>query len=74
MSDGPDNQSEPTTAGALVLRAWLEGPPGQPQLRVRLIGWADVTSDAEETAAAATMEDALGYVRDWLTRFLSAAP
>ena len=72
MPNRPDNTPEPTKASALVLRAWIEGPPDQPQLRVRLISLADVTSDAEETAAASTVEGTLAYIRDWLTRFLSA--
>jgi hypothetical protein len=64
---------QPERVGALVLRAWLEGTPDRPQLRVRLVGRMDVTQDVEDTAAAATVDDALVLVRDWLTRFLSTA-
>ncbi len=63
---------EPEKVGALVLRAWVEGTPNHPQLRVRLVGRTDVTRDAEETAAASTVEDALTFVREWLTRFLAS--
>ena len=69
ISDSP----EPNRVGVLVLRAWLEGTGRDPQLRVRLVSRADVTRDAEHTASASTIEDALAYVRDWLTHF-SAAP
>jgi hypothetical protein len=65
---------EPEKAGVLVLRAWLEGTPGHPQLRVRLVSRDDVTRDVEDTAASSTVEDALAFVRDWLTRFLASAP
>lgn len=74
MSNRPDSNPEPTKAGALVLRAWIEGPPDDQQLRVRLIGRVDVIRDVEETAAASTVDDVLSYVRDWLTRFFPAVP
>jgi hypothetical protein len=65
--------SAPERVGVLVLRAWLEGAAHDPQLRIRLVSRDDVTRDAEDTASASTIEDALAYIRDWLARF-SAAP
>jgi hypothetical protein len=58
----------------LVLRAWLEGTARDPQLRVRLVSRDDVAQDAEDTASAVTVEDALAYVRDWLTQFSATTP
>jgi hypothetical protein len=65
---------DPDRVGVLVLRAWLEGTARDPQLRIRLVGRDDVTRDAEDTASASTIEDALAYVRDWLAQFSAAAP
>lgn len=65
---------EPERIGVLVLRAWLEGTPDCPQLRVRLVSRADVARDVEETTAASTVDDVLAFVRDWLTRFVLSAP
>lgn len=64
----------PDRIGVLVLRAWLEGPADDPQLRIRLVSRDDVARDAEDTASASTAEDALAYVRDWLARFSGATP
>lgn len=61
---------EPGRAGALILRVWLEGGGADPQLRVRMIGRRDVDRDAQDTASASTVEEAVAYVRDWLERFL----
>jgi hypothetical protein len=68
------DRPEPEKVGALILRAWLEGTPDHTQLRVRLVGRQDVTRDVEETAAASTIDDALVFVRNWLTRFLTPGP
>jgi hypothetical protein len=56
-------------AGALILRVWLEGGGDDPQLRVRMIGRSDLDWDAQDTQAAATIEETLAYVRTWLERF-----
>ena len=61
--------SNPGRAGALILRVWLEGGSGDPQLRVRMIGRPDLDRDAQDTGSASTIEDTLAYVRDWLERF-----
>lgn len=55
-------------AGALILRVWLEGSGGDPQLRVRMIGRPDLDG-AQDTQAASTIEETLAYVRTWLERF-----
>jgi hypothetical protein len=69
-SDGQD----PYRIGVLVLRAWLEGTARDPKLRVRLVSRDDVAREAEDTASASTIEDALAYVRDWLARLSATAP
>jgi hypothetical protein len=61
---------DPGRAGALILRVWLEGSGGDPQLRVRMIGRPDLDWGAQDTqAAASTIEETLAYVRTWLERF-----
>ncbi len=60
---------DPGRAGALILRVWLEGSGGDPQLRVRMIGRPDLDWDAQDTQAASTIEETLAYVRTWLERF-----
>jgi hypothetical protein len=61
--------SDPGPAGALILRVWLEGSSSDPQLRVRMIGRPDLGWDAQDTGSAATIEETLAYIRDWLERF-----
>jgi hypothetical protein len=59
-------------AGTLILRVWVEDP-ADPKLRIRLVGQLNLDVDDQDSAAAASVEEALAYVRDWLERF-SAAP
>jgi hypothetical protein len=66
MPGGPWHDS-PGRAGALILRVWLEDR-GDSKLRIRMVGRLDLNSDTHDTAAA-TVEEALAYVRDWLERF-----
>jgi hypothetical protein len=54
--------------GALIVRVWLE-EPGASTLRIRMTGRLDLDLDYQETAGAATIEEALAYVRAWLERF-----
>ena len=61
-------QSEPGRTGVLLIRVWLEGGD-EPQLRIRIVSRHDLAGDADATASAATIEEALVYVRDWLERF-----
>jgi hypothetical protein len=67
-------QSERGRTGALLLRVWLEGGSREPQLRIRIVSRHDLAGDAEDTASASTIEEALVYVRDWLERFAASAP
>jgi hypothetical protein len=57
--------------GALVLRVWLE-ERNESTLRIRMVGRLDLDLAVQDTAAAATIEEALVYIRAWLERF--AAP
>jgi hypothetical protein len=57
--------------GVLVLRAWLEDN-GDSTLRIRLVGRLALDLDEEDTAAVATIEEALVYVRAWLETFAAA--
>ena len=61
--------SDPGPAGALILRVWLEGSSGDPQLRIRMISRLDLGWGAQDIGSAATIEETLAYVRDWLERF-----
>lgn len=57
----------PERTGALVVRAWVE--PGQEGagLRARITYTADVASqEAETVRVAASREEILGTVKDWL--------
>jgi hypothetical protein len=66
--------SEPSRAGVLILRVWMEGSGGDQQLRIRMVGRPDLERDAKDTASASTIEETLAYVRGWLERFASSAP
>jgi len=67
-------QSEPGRTGVLLIRAWLEGGCCEPQLRIRFVSQHDLAGDADATASAATIEEALVYVRNWLERFAAPGP
>jgi hypothetical protein len=43
-------------------------------LRIRIVSRHDLSGDADATASAPTIEDALAYVRDWLERFATSGP
>lgn len=73
MLSAARRHSEPARAGVLILRAWLEdGRAGQ--LRVRMVGRPDLERDAQDTASASTVEEALDYIRGWLERFAASGP
>ncbi len=55
--------------GVLILRVWLEGGSGEPQLRIRMVGRQDLARNAQDTGAASTIDETLNYVRDWMERF-----
>jgi hypothetical protein len=59
-------------AGVLILRVWLEGSSGDPQLRVRILGQPDLDRHAQDTGSASTIGETLAYVRDWLERFTAS--
>jgi hypothetical protein len=67
-------QSKPGRTGALLIRVWLEGGCREPQLRIRIVSRRDLAGDADATASASTIEEALVYVRDWLERFTLSGP
>jgi hypothetical protein len=58
----------------MLIRVWLEGGCGEPQLRIRIVSRRDLAEDADATASAATIEEALVYIRDWLERFSVSGP
>jgi hypothetical protein len=64
---------EPTRAGVLILRVWVEGSGGDQQLRIRMVGRPDLGRDAQDTASASTVEATLAYLRDWLELFAISA-
>ena len=65
--------SEPSRAGVLILRVWVEGSGGDQQLRIRMVGRPDLRRDTQDTATASTIEATLAYVRDWLEHFAISA-
>jgi hypothetical protein len=64
-------QGEPGRTGVLLIRVWLEGGRCEPQLRIRIVSRHDLAADANATASASTIDEALVYVRDWLERFVA---
>jgi hypothetical protein len=66
-------RSEPSRAGVLILRVWVEGSGGDQQLRIRMVGRPDLERDAQDTASASTIEATLAYVRNWLELFAISA-
>ncbi|HMD91023.1 MAG TPA: hypothetical protein VKG80_00120 [Trebonia sp.] len=70
MSTGPRQGSE-GREGALIVRVWLEDRDPS-ALRIRMTGRLDLDLDDQDTAAAATVEEALAYVRAWLERFAAS--
>jgi hypothetical protein len=71
---GTGRQSEPDRTGVMLIRVWLEGGCGEPQLRIRIVSRRDLAGDADATASAATIEEALVYIRGWLERFSVSGP
>jgi hypothetical protein len=59
--------------GVLVVRIWIEAPfrPGE-SLRARITSREDVDADDTDTAAAASVDQVVEIVRDWLDRFVAA--
>lgn len=65
--------SEPSRAGVLILRVWVEGSGGDQQLRIRMVGRPNLERDAQDTASASTIEATLAYIREWLELFAISA-
>jgi hypothetical protein len=70
MSSDPRHGSA-ERVGTLILRVWLEDR-GASTLRIRMIGRLDLDVDDQDSAAAATVEEAVAYVRAWLERFAAS--
>jgi hypothetical protein len=66
--------SDQGKAGVLILRVWFEDSGADPQLRIRMIGRADLDRNDQDSKSASTTEEALAYVRDWLEGFASSHP
>lgn len=60
--------------GVLVIRAWTAGGPQHPALRARLTSALDLESPRRRITAAASAEEILELVRDWLEVFQGEAP
>jgi hypothetical protein len=69
-----ERPGQPGSAGVLILRVWLEGSSGDPQLRIRMVGRRDLARNEQDTATASTIEETLAYVRDWLEHFAMSGP
>jgi hypothetical protein len=55
-------------SGVLIVRAWLEGL-AQDRLRIRILARRDVLKAAEASMAADSIDEAVEFVRGWLTEF-----
>jgi hypothetical protein len=62
--------SEAERTGVLVVRIWIESASGP--LRARVTRTLDVEGGEETSQVAATAEQILRLVRDWIEAFLSA--
>lgn len=58
-------------AAVMVVRIWVEGP--ERSLRARLTQTLDLATREETSQVAATTEDVLTLVREWITAFLADA-
>jgi hypothetical protein len=56
-------------SGALVIRAWVE-PGSATQLRARITQSRDLHTQDHTVTTAATIDDVLASVRDWLESLL----
>ena len=66
---GPDTER----VGVIVIRAWTEAPDGS--LRARITWTLDVSRSGEEQSrAAASGEQVLAAVREWLDAFRTPPP
>jgi hypothetical protein len=65
-------EAESARAGVLLVRAWLEGE-SRCSLRARVVNTPNVDQNRGESAAAATIDDVLVIVHDWLEALLLSA-
>jgi hypothetical protein len=56
-------------AAVMVVRIWVEGPDNS--LRARLTQTLDLGTREQTSHVAATVEEVLALVRDWIGAFLS---
>lgn len=61
----------PGRTGVLIIRLWVEDAPGQ-NVRARIIQSMDITAEEPVATSAATVEDIVGKVHDWLDAFVQA--
>lgn len=66
---GTERHNQPEATGVLIIRVWQEGSRSNPQLRVRIVGQQSLARKGQDTVTAATIEDTLAYICDWLQRF-----
>ena len=55
----------------IVVRAWIESDPNA-RLRARLITSSDPSSDEQTITVAASVEEVVTAVREWLEAFVAA--
>ena len=61
--------SEPERTGVLVVRVWTDG--ANRSLRARITSTLDVDGDAEVRQAAASAEQILTAVKEWIEAFVA---
>ena len=61
--------SDAERTGVLVVRVWIESP--NESLRARITSTLDVNGDAQESHAAASTEQILTAVREWIEAFVA---
>ena len=64
-------ETEPHRTGVMVVRVWIEAESGG--LRARLTGTHDIAHGTETTVTAATVDDVIAIVRDWIDAFAARA-
>lgn len=58
-------------AGVMVVRIWVEGP--NRSLRARLTQTLDLSTREQTSSAAASTEEVLAIVREWVSAFVGEA-
>jgi|tagenome__1003787_1003787.scaffolds.fasta_scaffold9462246_1 hypothetical protein len=61
----------PDRTGVLVLRIWTEGSRDNLRLRITMVD--EVSGGDEEQRVVASVDDAVGTVREWLERWTDSA-